>query len=215
MGNEEYLVKLKKESKEELKRRRTRALKKILLSLVFFFGVFGISALIMSFFKNSLDTLLANILLIIPEGLMLMALLSFLFNTLGLIFASNKEEYAYLSGEKKFGYPSVVITKKIFDYYINTLGFIAMYTRINDKIFYLETTLKRVYAKGEKTEIGDCYINFSKELALEEFLDYEIDGTKIRDIQEFEVLSVNNDNPEIFVQEYEKFSKIDQQNSDN
>lgn len=212
MNKDEYLIKLQSEyqtGKKKIIKKQVNYLLKdfykiLILILVFFF--FSIVR-----WKNDvkqLDWILGFLarLSIILVGIMVLIFLATVF----LIFRNlfyNKKVYKYLSEQKHFEYDNVNMSKEVFDFSLTFAGFMAMYVRINSKIYYLEAQLKKIPDLDEKAEIGDCYINFSDAMSLEQFLNYEIDGIRIRDITKFELLSVNNRSPKAFINEFNEYSK--------
>ena len=212
MNKDEYLIKLQSEyqtGKKKIIKKQVNYLLKdfykiLILILVFFF--FSIVR-----WKNDvkqLDWILGFLarLSIILVGIMVLIFLATVF----LIFRNlfyNKKVYKYLSEQKHFEYDNVNMSKEVFDFSLTFAGFMAMYVRINSKIYYLEAQLKKIPDLDEKAEIGDCYINFSDAMSLEQFLNYEIDGIRIRDITKFELLSVNNRSPKAFINEFKKKKK--------
>ena len=212
MNKDEYLIKLQSEyqtGKKKIIKKQVNYLLKdfykiLILILVFFF--FSIVR-----WKNDvkqLDWILGFLarLSIILVSIMVLIFLATVF----LIFRNlfyNKKVYKYLSEQKHFEYDNVNMSKEVFDFSLTFAGFMAMYVRINSKIYYLEAQLKKIPDLDEKAEIGDCYINFSDAMSLEQFLNYEIDGIRIRDITKFELLSVNNRSPKAFINEFNEYSK--------
>lgn len=212
MNKDEYLIKLQSEyqtGKKKIIKKQVNYLLKdfykiLILILVFFF--FSIVR-----WKNDvkqLDWILGFLtrLSIILVGIMVLIFLATVFLTFRNLFY-NKKVYKYLSEQKHFEYDNVNMSKEVFDFSLTFAGFMAMYVRINSKIYYLEAQLKKIPDLDEKAEIGDCYINFSDAMSLEQFLNYEIDGIRIRDITKFELLSVNNRSPKAFINEFNEYSK--------
>lgn len=212
MNKDEYLINLQQEyqiDKKKIKKKHVNYLLKdfykiLILILVFFF--FSIVR-----WKNDvkqLDWILGFLarLSIILVGIMVLIFLATVFLTFRNLFYA-KKIYKYLSEQKHFEYDNVNMPKEVFDFSLTFAGFMAMYVRINSKIYYFEAQLKKIPDLDEKAEIGDCYINFSDAMSLEQFLNYEIDGIKIRDITNFELLSVNNRSPKDFINEFNKYSK--------
>lgn len=182
-----------------------------LIKCIVFFLVLSIVGGLLFYLKKNIDGIfgvVVGVFFLIILLFYIICVFSFLFNIVEIIHLIfyRKKILNYLTKKKTFKYKSVIISKEIFDFSLTFAGFMAMYTIINDRIYYLEAQLKKIAAPEEKAEIGDCYVNFSDALNLDEFLNYEIGGVKIRDIECFELLSVNYGDPAKFIDEYNEFS---------
>lgn len=212
MNKDEYLINLKTEYEMSQRRNKKRFtnylvkdLCKMLIVLLVFF-IFHILRLKIDIKQFERIFFGLTRLCLIVGGIMIVIFLATVFLMIRTLFYT-KNIYKYLSGEKHFEYDSVYISKEIFDFSLTFAGFMAMYVKINDKIYYLEAQLKKINYSGENAGIGDCYINFCEAMSLEQFLNYKIDGTKIDDINKFEILSVNNHDPQKFIDEFNKYSE--------
>ena len=81
---------------------------------------------------------------------------------------------------------------------LTNYGFTALFVKINNKIFCFEAKVKEPGKEGIDN-IGDCFVNFSEPMNMNDFLNYEIDGIKIGEMPEFEVLSINFGEPINFI----------------
>ena len=96
-----------------------------------------------------------------------------------------KKKLEYILGEKTFNFKPSTATKEKFMKNLKEFGFTALFIRVNDKVVCLEVKL------NEDKTVGDCIVNFHEPMKLEEFLNFQIDGIKIGEMEQFEILSIN------------------------
>jgi len=105
-----------------------------------------------------------------------------------------KNILGYLIETEKFEFNPSVTSKEVFMRNLINYGFSALFVRINEKNYFFEVRLKE---QGVNTleNVGDCFINFSEAMDINTFLNCEIDGVKIGEMESFEVLSINFGEP--------------------
>lgn len=209
MSKNEYFDKLIVEYQKQKEKENKKYFSHIVKSVLFLFILLLIILFLFylrNVFKGGILGAVSSVSLVIFL-LSIIYIFSFLLNIIEIVhlISHRKKMLNYLTEKKQFNYQSIMISKDVFDFSLTFAGFMAMYTRINGKIYYLEAQLKNIAGTGEEIEIGDCYVNFYDAMTKDEFLNYEIEGIKIKDIENFELLSVNFGDPIKFLDEYNKF----------
>lgn len=98
-----------------------------------------------------------------------------------------KKVYSYKNGLKKFPYKPYSINKKDFIEIINNYGLPLTYIKIKN-IFAIEVV--------KQDDNYTCYIDEYEFNSLEEFLNYEIDNTKLTSLNKIKILAFDNGEPE-------------------
>ena len=109
-----------------------------------------------------------------------------------------KKTLSYLVEESVFQYKPTYAKKEVFMNNLCSYGFNSLFVRINDKVFCLDAKVKEPGKEGLEN-VSECRVNFSEPMNVEQFLNYNIDGLRICDIESFELLSINFDDPMNFI----------------
>ena len=181
---EEYKEVLKKEFEEfDSKRQEKLNTQKPLLTGAFFICLCGLlGSMILSFIIPMMP-----IFDVIGEisGFGLVIVIIFVIYSYFKSTTYPKKKLDYLLEEKTFPFKPSIATKEKFMKNLTEYGFTALFVRINGKVVCFEVKL------NEDKTVGDCIVNFHEPMNLEQFLNFQIDGVRIGDMEQFEVLSIN------------------------
>lgn len=197
MNKKEYINSLKsqfeviQEKNKELVKEKN---KNVISGLYICGGIFAVSLLLSMMF--SLSTFFDFIFEISGIGLGLLVLLYFYNNFKTLSFP--KKTLSYLIEESKFQYKPTYAKREVFINNLFSYGFNSLFVRINDKVVCLDAKVKEP-GKNEIENVLECRVNFSDPMNVHDFLDYNIDGIRLGNIEKFELLSINFDDPMNFI----------------
>ncbi len=146
--------------------------------------------------KTSLIKILATLLLLfisikfdkIPALIPMLLIFLLIFFNLELFFTSRNYQhiYAYLTGNKKFEYERLKITREELIELLKEGIPADTYISYNKQIHTIESKNNKYF-----------FLDFDEYKSLEDILNARISNIKISDIEEFELLSYNGLNPDI------------------